>query len=432
MQARDPKGYYAQLGVAHTASAAEIKQAFRRLALHVHPDRNPSTAAEETFKQLIQAHAVLSSPTKRAEYDAQCVDIPQPVAGWGKQSKVLTPIVCVVCGRIPIQPKYVIFYEVKSLFVTTRRTPIQGIYCQKCADKRLLRATLVTWLLGWWGLPWGPFYTLHALVHNLLGGRKPNDTNARILGYQARYFASVGRMFLARSLALMALELSTDHGLRASLQPLLPPSGEQRDRRSKSRLKHGWGWRGSAFIVQSVLLLCMSSAGTFLFAGGNPMPQRLRETLFQDRESAPSPSPAVSEIPPVIPLVHYPEMESYPNRDPQPLQEPSSSLTPTWYTTVNSLKLRAGPGFAHTVFRVLERFETVTVMEKLSQGEWVFVQTMHGTVGFVLRQYVTRGNGSAAKRQWCQEQQAMLLQSTAPPVQKKKEGTLQLCQNYRK
>ena len=304
MQARDPKGYYTQLGVAHTASAAEIKQAFRRLALHVHPDRNPSAAAEETFKQLIQAHAVLSNPTKRANYDAQCVDIPQPAAGWGKQSRVLTPIVCVVCGRIPIQPKYVIFYEVKSLFVTTRRTPIQGIYCRKCADKRLLRATLVTWLLGWWGLPWGPFYTLHALVHNLLGGRQPSDTNARILGYQARYFASVGRMFLARSLALMALELSTDHGLRASLQPLLPPFGEQRGHRPRSRLRHGWELRGSAFIMQSVLLLCLSSAGMFLFAGGNPIPQSLRNVLLQNHKSAQAPTPAVPEISPAAEHCH--------------------------------------------------------------------------------------------------------------------------------
>jgi hypothetical protein len=240
MQARDPKGYYAQLGVAQTASAAEIKQAFRRLALQVHPDRNTSAAAEETFKQLVQAHEVLSNPGKRADYDAQCIDMPQPAAGWGKPSKVLTPIVCVVCERIPIQPKYVIFYEVKSLFVTTRRTPIQGIYCRKCAGKRLRRATLVTWLLGWWGIPWGPVYTVQALVQNLLGGTKPSDTNARILGYQARYFASVGRMFLARSLAIMALELSTDHGLLASLQPFLPPSGEQRWRRPRSRRQKDW------------------------------------------------------------------------------------------------------------------------------------------------------------------------------------------------
>jgi hypothetical protein len=98
----------------------------------------------------------------------------------------------------------------------------------------------VTWLLGWWGIPWGPFYTLQALVQNLRGGRKPGDANARILGYQARYFASVGRMFLARSLAIMALELSTDDGLLASLQPFLPPSGEQRWRRPGSRRQKDW------------------------------------------------------------------------------------------------------------------------------------------------------------------------------------------------
>ena len=166
MQARDPKGYYAQLGVAHTASAAEIKQAFRRLAMQVHPDRNPSTAAEETFKQLVQAYEALHHPVKRAAYDAQCIDIPAAAAG-SRPSKVFDPIVCVSCGRIPIQPKYVIFYEVISLIITTIRSPIQGIYCRKCADQRVLRATFLTCLLGWWGIPWGPFYTVHALVHNL-------------------------------------------------------------------------------------------------------------------------------------------------------------------------------------------------------------------------------------------------------------------------
>ena len=62
--------YYALLGVAPTASAAEVKRAFRKLALETHPDRNPDrSGAEERFKTISEAYGVLSDPEKRAQYD---------------------------------------------------------------------------------------------------------------------------------------------------------------------------------------------------------------------------------------------------------------------------------------------------------------------------------------------------------------------------
>ncbi len=62
--------YYETLGVAKTASDAEIKKAFRKLALKYHPDRNPNDkAAEESFKKVNEAYAVLSDKQKRAQYD---------------------------------------------------------------------------------------------------------------------------------------------------------------------------------------------------------------------------------------------------------------------------------------------------------------------------------------------------------------------------
>jgi DnaJ-class molecular chaperone len=63
------RDFYEVLGVTKTATVADIKRAYRKLALEWHPDRNKSPSSHEKFKEINEAYEVLSDPKKREMYD---------------------------------------------------------------------------------------------------------------------------------------------------------------------------------------------------------------------------------------------------------------------------------------------------------------------------------------------------------------------------
>ena len=69
MSSPSSQDFYKALGVPKEASKDEIKSAYRKLALQYHPDRNKDPTAEERFKQISEAYAILSDDDKRKQYD---------------------------------------------------------------------------------------------------------------------------------------------------------------------------------------------------------------------------------------------------------------------------------------------------------------------------------------------------------------------------
>src|SRR2546430_9042078 len=83
------RDYYEILGLSRGATEAEIKSAYRKLAVRYHPDKNPGDhEAEEKFKEAAEAYSVLSDAEQRARYDRfghAGVSGATAGAGWGAQ-----------------------------------------------------------------------------------------------------------------------------------------------------------------------------------------------------------------------------------------------------------------------------------------------------------------------------------------------------------
>src|SRR5512139_1772331 len=65
----EKRDYYEVLGIPRNASKDQIKDSYRKLAMQYHPDRNKAPDAEERFKEISEAYAVLSDDQKRQQYD---------------------------------------------------------------------------------------------------------------------------------------------------------------------------------------------------------------------------------------------------------------------------------------------------------------------------------------------------------------------------
>ena len=206
MAQRDPLGYYTRLGVAPTATPSEIKAAYRSRAMELHPDRHPDRDTTKKFQELQQAYKVLSNPDSRTAYDASAVD---PAASRAESAEPTQdePIYCSRCNRVSAIPRYRVFYSVFGYLFGATKRPHQGIFCARCETIVALRATAITTVCGWWSIH-GFFWSIEAIFKNLVGGPSFLEQDARLLAYQASYFASVGKRALAHAVAARAYAIA--------------------------------------------------------------------------------------------------------------------------------------------------------------------------------------------------------------------------------
>jgi hypothetical protein len=294
MKKGDSKRYYEILGVSPQASASDIKMAYRKKAQELHPDKNPNKNTTRDFQLLQEAYNILKNPSSRARYDAldHGFDYQQTHSHAKPHSHKHTsysslskePIRCSRCGALSAQPRYVVFFEVKSFGSVSLKSPLEGNFCSKCACFVSLKGSLITWMFGWWGLfPQGILQSFQALFINLIGGIRPPDINARILGQQALYFKNSGNLALAKAIIMDALKEAEKFQLNPIFvyegnvyyQSFLTPAHYVADfnhftenlkkldlsinYKNPKRLKSQWGLFNPVFLVQLLFFIIFFS-----------------------------------------------------------------------------------------------------------------------------------------------------------------------------
>ncbi len=308
-------------------------------------------------------------------------------------NSLLEPCRCRRCGTITAQPRYVVFTRVIGLIAESLVKRIEGIFCRECADIVAIRASLVTWLLGWWSLPRGPLDTIRALMRNIAGGEKPVARNADLLARQARAFAARGEMSLAGDLARQANAFRRDPDLDRLIK-----ANEGR------RLKDRWAIGGPAFIIQTLpigvllawLLVRGSVYGWQVVTAPSDViddgPQTIADTEQSANEETAPPPPAASG-------------QDLPTAKAQPpapaIAAPVSAPTDLRYVAVAEAQMRRGAGLGFPLVDRLPQFTTVRTTGDSTLDGWVPIVTETELRGYVPLESLTPG--SLARQLWCTE-----------------------------
>ncbi len=200
--------HYEVLGVSESASQSLIRSTYLRLLQIYHPDHNADPIAGKKTAEIIEAYSVLSDPDKRAQYnEALHANRNTKSSGRNTQSPPpspqKTPVAQVICEKCGVQNSSLrisLMYWVASALVLTRRGGKAGIWCERCRAKQAAIWSFISGAVGWWGVPWGPIYTVQALYFNALGGQQDKVQNAallRLVGFQLYEKGNAGEALIA-------------------------------------------------------------------------------------------------------------------------------------------------------------------------------------------------------------------------------------------
>ena len=392
---KDPKDYYVALGVKEDADTDAIKTAYRNKAKRLHPDFNSSPIAAKQFHRLQEAYEILSDPGARATYDRSwktsskkskpTEDAPpkskatktkanksaqqesvKPKSNVNENPKTKPkpeptsapdqPVTC-QCGLVTAQPRYIEFDLVWGRLTRVAKRSVSGVFCRSCADRAAIRASLITWLAGWWAWPNGPKETLNALLSNIRGGRKPPERNARLLMRQSRAFRARGEMELARNAAEQALTFASNSTLRRDVDSLLMSLSAHPSRTLKNR----WAKPGWAPTLQLMPLALIIAVVSMTITLNTPVSlTNLVNRIVAER------------------TIETPETEVSPT--PTAAQDVVGRLL---RVTADTANLRTGPGANYQLINVLKKDAIVLATESDPSGEWLRVTVEDGVNGFM-------------------------------------------------
>jgi hypothetical protein len=128
---------------------------------------------------------------------------------------------CERCGRLDSSLRASSFiYAFSLVLVTFTEGAGAGIYCSGCRKRVALKYTLISAILGWWGIPWGPIRTVQAIGRNSAGGYQDRDLNAELLRAVAAELIERGERAGAVDALETSLRLRDDGSVRQVLWSL--------------------------------------------------------------------------------------------------------------------------------------------------------------------------------------------------------------------
>jgi len=196
--------YYFILRISASATAEEIKIAYRNRAKALHPDKNKGRNTTKAFQLVQEAYSVLGSAERRKLYDEgnlkEAVDPATEATEviWEAES-------CQMCECVSAQLRFISYDTVVSFAFYCRATTKSGIFCPACASKKLFKASIVTGSFGWTGFL-GFSKSFKAFFKNISGGDQKPDINALVLARQAAYFYQEQEFDIARILVSQAMK----------------------------------------------------------------------------------------------------------------------------------------------------------------------------------------------------------------------------------